>query len=165
MPQTAQQAAESVFDLFPLPLAQSTLDEYGIDAAPEQVPALTRELLSLNLFWAHHALSTVLSETEGERVFGELCRYIRAAWQTRFGLAGQAGSDYFEEAAERRARYEQIVQEGGSPISVFTETAALAESEGAIGPEDGKKFLALLIDLIPVEAIGETVEGMDLTHK
>jgi hypothetical protein len=114
MPQTAQQAAESVFDLFPLPLAQSTLDEYGIDAAPEQVPALTRELLSLNLFWAHHALSTVLSETEGERVFGELCRYIRAAWQTRFGLAGQAGSDYFEEAAERRARYEQIVQEGAA---------------------------------------------------
>lgn len=165
MPQTAQQAAESVFALFPLPLAQATLEEYGVEATDEQIQLITREVLSLNLFWTHHALLSVLSKIEGERVFDELCRYVRAAWETMLGLDQPALAGYFEEAAERRALYDQIVQEGGSPIAVFTETAALAESDGAIRPEDSQKFLALLIDLIPVEAIGETVEGMDLTHK
>ena len=165
MPQTAQQAAESVFALFPLPLAQATLEEYGVEATDEQIQLITREVLSLNLFWTHHALLSVLSKIEGERVFDELCRYVRAAWETMLGLDQPALAGYFEEAAERRALYDQIVQEGGSPIAVFTETAALAEPDGAIRPEDSQKFLALLIDLIPVEAIGETVEGMDLTHK
>lgn len=165
MPQTAQQAAESVFTLFPFPLAQATLEEYGVEATGEQSQMITREVLSLNLFWAHHALMSVLSNAEGERVFDELCRYVRAAWETMLGLDRPSLAGYFEEAAERRALYDQIVQEGGSPIAVFTETTALVESDGAIRPEDGQKFLALLIDLIPVDAIGETVEGLDLKHK
>ncbi|MFM8552110.1 MAG: hypothetical protein ACKOCD_07345 [Nitrospiraceae bacterium] len=106
-----------------------------------------------------------MSKIEGERVFDELCRYVRAAWETVLGFDRPAMAGYFEESAERRALYDQIVQEGGSPIAVFTETATLAESDGTIRPEDGQKFLALLIDLIPVEAIGETVEGLDLKHK
>nr|MBI3614679.1 hypothetical protein [Nitrospirota bacterium] len=165
MPQTAQQAAESVFTLFFPTFSPAALEEYGVEATADQRPLITREILSLNLFWAHHALLSVLSKVEGERVFDELCRYVRAAWETMLGLEPAALAGYFEEAAARRALYDQIVQEGGSPIAVFTEAAAMAESDGTIQPEDRQKFLAFLIDLIPVEAIGETVEGLDLTHK
>jgi len=165
MPQTAQQAAESVFTLFPLPLAHATLEEYGVEATAEQIRIITREVLSLNLFWAHHALQSVLAKVEGERVADELGRYVRAAWETVLGLDGSPLAGYFEEAEERREAYERIVQEGGSPIAVFTETTSILESTWALRPEDSRKFLALLIDLIPVDAIGETVEGLDLKHK
>ena len=73
-------------------------------------------------------------------------------------MEGHEPQQYFQEAEERRQAYDQIVQESGSPIAVMTETASILESDGAVTAEDYQKLLALLIDVVPVEGIGETVQ-------
>ena len=70
---------------------------------------------------------------------------------------------YFEEMEGRRSTYDRVVQEGGTPVMVFTESASILESVGTVQPEDRQKILALLIDLIPVDPIGEQVAELDLT--
>ncbi|MGH7167619.1 MAG: hypothetical protein ACREII_03725, partial [Nitrospiraceae bacterium] len=59
--------------------------------------------------------------------------------------------------------YDRVIQEGGTPVMVFTESASILESVGTVQPEDRQKILALLIDLIPVDPIGEQVAELDLT--
>jgi hypothetical protein len=165
MPQTAQEAAESLFAMLPLPVSPATAGDYGIEAAPEQIQQITREMLSLNLFWLHQALTTVLSKPDGDRVFNELCRCVQAHWSTTLGLEGHDEQDYLKEADSRRQVYGRISREGGSPVAVFTETVEILESAWAIRTEDRQKILALLLDTIPVEEIGEMVESLDLTRQ
>ena len=55
------------------------------------------------------------------------------------------------------------MQEGGSPIAVFGESAGSLEFSGAIEAGDRQKLLALFIDVIPVDACGELVAGLELT--
>lgn len=165
MPQTPQQAAESLFAMLPQALSPSTAEEYGLEATGEQSRQITREMLSLNLFWLHQALTTVLSKLDGERVFSELCRCVQAHWNTTLGLEGQDEQGYFKEAESRRHVYDRISREGGSPVAVFTETVEILESAWVIRTEDRQKLLALLLDTIPVEDIGEMVESLDLLHQ
>jgi hypothetical protein len=96
-------------------------------------------------------------------VLGALHDRILQGWTTELGLEGQAAQVFFKEAEERRQTYDQIVQEGGSPVAVFTECAAILESAWAVKSEDRQKILALLVDLIPVDQIGELVEDWQLT--
>lgn len=161
-PQPHAQAADMLYAILPHAFTQTALEEYGIDATPEQAQQVTRELLSVNLYWVQSALQTVLIKADWERVFQALCERILSAWQTELGLDGQDAQGYFEEVEERRQAYDRIVQEGGAPVAVFTECAEILETAWAVRSEDRPKILALLIDLIPVDEIGEVVDGLDL---
>lgn len=165
MPQTPSQAAASLFALLAKAMPAPLLEDYGLDGSPEQIRQVSREVLALNLYWARHALMTVLSSQEGERVFAEVTACVLARWQETPGLKFQTPEGFVEEAAERGRTYDRIVQEGGSPVAVFTETVEILESAGGIGPEERQKMLALLIDLVPVEAIGDFVSELDLSRK
>jgi hypothetical protein len=66
------------------------------------------------------------------------------------------------EATKRRATYEQIVREGGSPIAVATEFCMRLTTVGAVRDEDRPRLLALVIDLVPVEELGEIAAEMQL---
>lgn len=165
MPQTAQQAAASLFALLAKAMPAPLLEDYGIETSSEQVQRISREVLALHLYWAHHALTTVLAAQEGERVYGELMACLTAQWPSTPGLEGQSPAGFREEAEERRQAYDRIVQEGGSPVAVFTETVEFLESAWAIRPEDRQKMLALLIDVVPVDDIGDFVAELDLLHK
>ncbi|MBM4123368.1 MAG: hypothetical protein FJ246_00195 [Nitrospira sp.] len=161
-PQTPAQAAQALYAILPHAMTQAALEEYGIDAAPEQAQQITRELLSVNLYWVQSALQMVLTKTASERVLLALREHLRSVWETDLGLNGQDVQGYFEEAEERRHTYDLIVQEGGAPVAVFTECAGILESAWALRAEDRSKALALFIDLVPVDEIGEVLEGSDL---
>lgn len=165
MSQTPQQAAASLFALLAKAMPAPLLEDYGLEGSPEQIRQVSREVLALNLYWARHALMTVLSSADGERVFEALTALVLARWPETPGLKFQSPEGFVEQAAERREAYDRIVQEGGSPLAVFTETVEILESAGGIGPEERQKMLALLIDLVPVEAIGDFVAELDLTRK
>jgi hypothetical protein len=155
---TPSQAAESLFAILPHDLAGGQLEEYGIEAESEQAQEITREVLALNLYWVQSALQAVRTKAaDKERVLGALRDRILHGWTTEFGLDGQDAQAFFQQAEERRQAYDQIVQEGGGPVAVFTECAAILESASAVKSEDRRKILALLIDLIPVDQIGELV--------
>lgn len=158
MPQSPAQAADALYTILPHALTRATLEEYGIDATPEQARQITREILSVNLYWIRSALDVSLSKEDAERIYGALRERLVGVWTSELGLEGYEPEQYFEEVQTRRQIYDQIARESGPPIAVLKETASLLEADGAISAEDYQKILALLIDIVPVEGIGETVQ-------
>lgn len=159
---TPAQAAEALFRVMPHAVLPSMLEEYGIEAAREQAQQITREMLSLSLFWARSALRAYASAKAATRVFGEFRQCILKAWETSLEQAGQDAQRYFHDMEERHLTYDEIIKEGGTPVEVATEGAAIMEQTGAIGAEDRQKALALLIDQIPVDELGELAENIQL---
>ncbi|MGH7165024.1 MAG: hypothetical protein ACREIS_05805 [Nitrospiraceae bacterium] len=160
---TAAQAAEAFYALMPHGVSPATLEEYGIDASPEQAQQIARELLSVNLYWISCALKAGLPDNDCQRVFGELRQRLAGAWESELGLAGHDADAYFVEMEQRRATYDQITQDGGPPVVVLSETAAILESAFAGASADRRKLLALLFDLVPADAYGGVLEEIELT--
>ncbi|MBI4401186.1 MAG: hypothetical protein HY581_06105 [Nitrospirae bacterium] len=162
-PLTPWQAAEAIYGLIPHAVSPATLEDYGIDATPEQAQQITRELLSLGLFWARWALRAALSEQDRKRVFGELRQCLVNKWSSELGQQGQDVQQFFEEVEARGRAYDQVMEEGASPVAIATEAAALAEADGVVRLEDRQKLLALFIDLVPVDELGEMATELSLT--
>lgn len=78
-------------------------------------------------------------------------------------MPGRDHAAALEEAQNRRAGYDRIVQEGGSPIAVFGESAGALEFSGVIEAGERQKLLALFLDLIPVDAFGDLIASLELT--
>lgn len=163
MPQTPLQIAEALYAVMPHGLSPDTLVEYGIEASPEQAGQIARELLSLTLYWIQSALEANFSRKNADRVFSELQHLLLKKWRSELGLQGDDPQASFKEMKERSAEYARIAQEGGTPVSICMEAVRMLEFERAIAPEDRRKLLALLIDLVPVETFGEMVAEFDLS--
>ena len=159
---TAAQAAEAFYALMPHGVSPATLEEYGIDASPEQAQQIMRELLSVNLYWIWCALKSRLPDRDCQRVLGELRQRLAAAWESELGLMGQDVDAYFGEIEQRRATYDQITQAGQPPVMVLSETVTILESAGAVRAEDRQKVLALLFDLVPADQYGGVLEDIQL---
>jgi hypothetical protein len=158
MPWTPVQAADALYALLPHALSRAALEEYGIHATPDQAQQVTRELLSVNLFWVDSALKACLSKTDAGRVYEALRQRLLHAWTSELGLEGHDPQQFFNEAEERRQIYGRIIQEGGAPIAVLTETASILEADGAVPAENHQQILALLFDVVPEEEIGDAVQ-------
>jgi hypothetical protein len=161
MAHTPREAAEILYAAMPRAMTLETLSEYGLEVSPEQARHITQEILSLSLYWIHTALQTSLRAGDAERVSGELTQCIERGWKN-FDMQGRDHATALEDATHRRAGYDQIVQEGGSPIAVFGESAGSLEFSGAIEMGNREKLLALFIDMIPVDTFGELVAEFEL---
>lgn len=159
---TPGQAAEALFHIMPRAVSLSRLEEYGMEASREQVQQITREILTLSLFWARWALRTHVSVKDATRVFDEFQQCVLRNWETDLGQTGQDAQRYFDEMEERHLTYDEIIREGGAPVAVATEAAAIMEQTGAIRTEDRQRVLALLIDEIPVDELGELAQNIKL---
>lgn len=146
----------------PRAVSSSTLEEYGIAAAREQAQQITRELLSLSLFWARWALRTHVAARDVTWIFDEFRHCVLRNWEMSLGQAGQDAQRFFDEMEERHLTYDEIIKEGGTPVAVATEAAAIMEQTGAIRAEDRQRTLALLIDQIPVDELGELAQNIKL---
>ncbi len=164
-PTTPYQAAEALYAMIPHAVPRATLEEYGIDTTPDQARQITREVLSLSLFWVYSALEVTLPKARQERVSGELRQRLVKSWQSEFGQEGHDVEPYLEELEGRRSIYDGVVREGGTPVMVFAEAASILESGGVVPSEDRQKILALLLDLVPVDPIGELVAELNLTDR
>jgi hypothetical protein len=159
---TAIDAAEALYQAVPHDLSGSILADYGIEATPEQASQITREVLCLNLFWIDCALRTALTIKQREQVWAELRTRIVRGWASDLGLDEFDATQYFQEVEERWKVYGQIMEEGASPMMFGTETAAILASLSAIQPEDRNKVVALLVDYVPVDHLGELAEEIKL---
>lgn len=136
--------------------------DYGLHVDPDQSRAIMKELLSLTLYWIGSALQANFRPEAAECIMKELQHRIEQGWRD-LGMQGFEPAAVFKEAKIRQAVYHQMLQEGGSLISVFGESARFLEFEGVIEAGHHQHVLALLIDFVPVDTFGEVLDGIELT--
>ena len=159
---TPQEVAEALYAAVPHALSRAMLEDYGIEATIEQARQITQELLSLNLFWIGCALEAVLPLKPRELVLSELRERILSGWVSDLAWDGLEAGPYFQEAEERRRIYAKAMQEDASPMMIATETATILVADSAVQPEDRNKILALVVDLVPVDELGQLAEQIEL---
>ncbi len=155
-------AAQNLYAIISRALSGAALEDYGLSVSREQGDHLLRELLSLCLFWAWSALDSRLSDKDRDRVWTQLMQRLRDGWTSEIGLPQDDLAQYDAELAQRRRLYESLTREGADPAGVAAEAAGVMEADSLIEPEDHPKLLALLVDLVPADELGETVEELEL---
>jgi hypothetical protein len=168
MNQNAVSTAEAV-DAFlgaiPHAITQTMLEEYGITATPAQAQHISREFLLVSLFWIRSAVHAAMSAKDEERVMTALQDRLARNWKTAFAQPEEELQAFLAEIPARRTMYNQIVQEGGSPVALLSETGAVLAAAAAINDEERSKLLALLIDLVPVDDLGTMAAEMTLLEE
>ena len=155
-------AAQNLYQIISRSLSGAGLEDYGLSVSREQGDRILRELLSLCFFWAWAALDANLSDKVRDRVSEALVQRVRDAWASELGLPPDDLAEYPAELAQRRRLYESLAREGADPAAVAAEAAGLIETESIIEPEDRLKLLALMIDLVPADELGEAVKGWEI---
>lgn len=155
-------AAQTLYRVISRALSGAALEDYGLTLSPEQGDQLLRELLSLCFFWAWSALDSKLSDKDRDRVWASLMQRLRNGWSSELGLPPDGSDGYAAELVQRRRLYESLTREGADPPAVAAEAAGLMEADSLVEPEDRPKLLALLVDLIPADDLGEAVEELEL---
>lgn len=160
---TPSDAAQVLFAIISRALSGAALEDYGITASREQGDQILREFLSLCLFWAYSALDVGLSNKDRDLVWAALQQRVRQAWEPELGLKQQDFNSYAKDCEQRLRIYEGLAREGGDPAHVSTEAVISMDADGAIDPADRPKVLALLIDLVPADELGEAVEDLEIS--
>lgn len=155
-------AAQNLHHIMSRALSGAALEDYGLSLSPEQGDQILRELLSLCLFWTWSALDSGLSDKDRDRVWAALAHRIKETWTSELGLPPQDFDGYLAELAQRRRLYENLTREGANPAAVAAEAAGVMEADSLIEPEDRQKLLALLVDLVPADELGEAVEELEI---
>jgi hypothetical protein len=159
---TPPQAAEALFALLPRSLTQKTLDQFGLSLTTEQAQQVSRELLALNLYWIQAALTAHYKDIGDVLVLPELHRLLRERWTTVFRMPAAGWRTFLAEADNRRRDYQEVAEQGGGQIDIGNRAVARMESDWVARPEQKAALLSLIVDLVPMEAIGKFVEALEL---
>ena len=168
MNQDAISTAEAVsafLRVIPRSLSPTMLEEYGILATPGQAQQISRECLLVSLFWIGTAVHAAMPAKDEERIMTALHDRLTHEWKTGFAQPEEELQAFLAEIPAKRSMYDQIVQEGGSPVAVLSETVAVLAAAAAITDEDRSKLFALLIDHVPVDDVGALAAEMTLTDE
>jgi len=156
-----EHAAETLFKLIPPALAPDFLEDYGLSASQEQAQCLTWEILLLSTYWINCATQVGISPEAGKTIWEGVQTHIRQRWESRFGFVHQPIDEFFSDMKKRYEAWDAITQQGGEPIAILTEAAAAMESAGRIVRGEEQKVLVLLLDLVPVEEIGQAAAEIE----
>ncbi len=156
---TPAQAATELLRKMPLPVSIAQLKEYGIDVSESGAQVVSREILSLNLYWILAAIDSHIPSKYQTAISDLLLRSIKTGWWESGQLGGGTWEDYLSEFSERRALYGRLVDwEGKSHMAVSAEAATLIEDQNIVSSEDRTKLLVLLIDYAPAEEYGSLLD-------
>ncbi|MDE0404779.1 MAG: hypothetical protein OXI53_05660 [Nitrospira sp.] len=163
MTEHAQETAKALVQLIPPSVAPDFLEEYGLTLTTQQAQAVTKELLALSLYWITCAVRVSIPEPVCSRMHRAIHEQIREKWGSRFGLV-HVPIDEFYVAMERKHRaWEDITQQGGEPIAVLSDAAERLEDDHVITSHARQHMLAVLLDLVPIDEIGELVAELEET--
>ncbi len=163
MTEHAQETAKALVQLIPPSVAPDFLEEYGLTLTTQQAQAVTKEVLALSLFWITCAMRVSIPEPVRSRMHPAIHEHVRDKWSNRFGLV-HVPIDQFYAAMEHKHRtWEDITQQGGEPIAVLSAAAEALEDDGVIPGHGRQKLLAVLLDLVPIDEIGELVAELEET--
>lgn len=158
---TPAEAATALFRTMPPPITSSQLAEYGIEAAEAQVPAIAREILSLNLYWGLAAIDAHIPSKYRALIKEDLFESVQTEWWPSGQLGTGTWVEYQQELSERREHYARLVdQDGINPMGICAEIAGLMEDLNLIESGDREKVLVLLIDYAPAAEYGRLLENI-----
>lgn len=156
---TPVEAAAALLKTMPPPPSTAQLEEYGISVSEEQLRHISREILSLNLYWILAAIDAHIPQKYRAAIVVNVLEPLRTAWWAGGHLGAGTWEDYRQELEERRLGYGRLVdEEGMSHMAVSAEAASLIEDQGAVSPEDRQKLLVFLIDYAPAAEYGRLLD-------
>ena len=156
---TSAQAVAALIRMMPEPISVAQLDEYGVIASDADVQTISREILSLNLYWILAAVDAHIPFKYRAGIIDALLESIKSAWWETGKIGPGAWDDYRMESEERRVEYGRLVdQEGMNPTAVSAAAASWIEDQGGVSQEDRSKLLVLLIDCAPASEYGKLLE-------
>lgn len=159
-PETPKEIADALYGKTPRAITRAMLEEYGIEATEAQAEEITREVLSLNLYWAHAAIESYMPREVRSVMFDYLLELVRLDWGGQFKLSPAKWAGYRPEMEARRSTYAKVMEEGGNPLAVQAEAGMLLEDKGTVGEEDRSKLLAFLTDVVQVETYDELLQDL-----
>lgn len=155
---TPEEAAQELYALLPRALAPTLLEDYGMTTTAEQAGGLTRELLSVNLYWIRAAITAHIPAKYQALIYERLLALVERDWNGEFSQTHVSWTSYQADLTERHATYHPIGLQPGGHLAVANEACRIAEERRLIQPEDRSKMLALLIDFVPLESYGELLD-------
>jgi len=158
---TPAQAAAALLQAMPLPPSLVQLEEYELTASASTAQAISREILSVNLYWIIAAIEAHIPMKYRDTIREALLESIRTTWWASGQLGPGTWDSYQTELDERRARYSRLVDhEGLSHMAVSAEAASQIENQGIIPFEERDKLLVLMIDYAPAAEYGKLLEDV-----
>jgi len=161
MTQPHQQEAESLFNLIPPSLAPDFLEDYGLSVSRDQAQSITWEITLLSTYWIRCALKVGIPKQEGEEIWEQVQRQVRSRWESRFGFVHRPIEQFFSDLETKGRTWNDIAEQGGEPIAILTEAASAMELEGTIPRGEEQKLLVVLLDLVPIEEIGQAAAEIE----
>ena len=156
---TPAEAAAALLKTMPPPPSIAQLEEYGISISEEQLRHISREILSLNLYWILAAIDAHIPQKYRAAIVANVLEPLRTGWWAGGHIGAGTWEDYRQELEERRLGYGRLVdEEGMSHLAVSAEAASLIEDQGAVSPEDRQKLLVFLIDYAPAAEYGRLLD-------
>ena len=150
-----QQQAATLFNLIPPAIAPDFFEDYGLMVSREQAQSITWEIVLLSTYWMHCALQVGIPEKAGKELWEQVQRQLKDRWESRFGFVHRPIDQFFSDLETRAEAWNNIVDQGGEPIAILTKTASDMESKGLVPRGEEPKLLVFLLDLVPVEDIGQ----------
>ena len=156
---TPSQAAAALLRMMPDPISAGQLEEYGITASESNVQVISREILSMNLYWILAAIDAHVPLKYRTAIVDPLLESVKRTWWETGTLGPGTWEAYGQESGRRRAEYGRLVDEEGlNHMAVSAEAASRIEDQGGVLPEDRDKLLVLLIDYAPAAEYGKLLE-------
>ena len=163
MTEHAQETAKALVQLIPPSVAPDFLEEYGLTLTTQQAQTLTKELLALSLYWITCAVRVSIPEPVCSRMHQTIHEQVREKWGSRFGLVHVPIDEFYAVMERKHRTWEDIAQQGGEPIAVLSDAAEGLEDDHVIASHDRQNMLAVLLDLVPIDEIGELVAELEET--
>ncbi|MDH5666674.1 MAG: hypothetical protein OEY86_01510 [Nitrospira sp.] len=157
---TPAEAVAALLRIMPKPLSVELLEEYGITVSESDIQVISREIVSLNVYWILAAIDAHIPLKYRAAIIDPLVESVKRTWWETGGLGSGTWEAYRQELDERRAEYGHLVDyEGMNHMAVSAEAASRIEDHGGISSEDRSKLLVLLIDHAPAAEYGKLLEG------
>ena len=163
MTEHAQETSKALVQLIPPSVAPDFLEEYGLTLTVQQAQALTKEVLALSLYWITCAVRVSIPEPVCSRMHQVIHEQVREKWGSRFGLVHVPIDEFYAAMEHKHRTWEDITQQGGEPIAVLSAVAEGLEDDHVIASHDRQNMLAVLLDLVPIDEIGELVAELEET--
>ena len=157
---TPREAAVALIAALPTGVSPSQLEEYGIESTADLAQTISREVLSLNLFWIFAAIEAYIPQKYQAAVTELVLNAVESGWSTTYPVGPMAWTVFLTEWKDRTKRYERLVRDGASSLALSTEVVMSLEEQRVVNEEHRRNLLTLLIDSVPVETYGELLQDV-----
>ena len=156
-----QLAAQRFLNLIPPALPLDVLEQYGIRASISQAEILSEHILLLTLFWIKDALNAGVTSEYGKMIWEEVIEGLKQVWQEKFGFEHLTPIQIMEKVSPTVEGWKKSLGQTYDPITLFSYATTELETTGILSSQQTGMVVALFLDFVPVEEIGEVASAIE----